>query len=131
MDILDLNLTDIPEETVLPEGDYKLRIDADPEQKTAKSSGNEYLNVVLTPVEYPDAPVIYHILTLPNAAADERQNRGRLRRIKQFCDAFGVDYASGIDLSLFAGLEGWGYVVLEEDPEYGARNKVRRFLTGK
>ena len=129
MSFLDFNLQDVPELNALPEGEYELRILAC-EVKTS-AAGNPMVSISMDCPAEVTSKGIHHTLMLPTAADDEKKKNGRLRGLKGFCDAFGIDYSNGITLDeSVVGLTGWAILGIESSEEYGDQNRVRRFVSG-
>ena len=130
MSFLDYNLNDVPELTALPDGqEYELRI-LECEVKTS-AAGNP---MVITRFDVPSEPNskgITHVMMLPTQADDEKKRNGRLRALKMFCEAFDIPTDGGIELGEnVVGNTGWAILGIEDSPEYGEQNRVRRFVTG-
>lgn len=129
MSFLDFNLNDVPELIALPEGEYQLRI-LEIEVKTSQA-GNPMVQMRLDVPEEPNSKGITHTIMLPTQADDEKKRNGRLRSLKAFCDAFGIDHSNGITLDeSVVGSTGWAILGIEDSPEYGEQNRVRRFIAG-
>jgi len=131
---LDLNLQDVPELTALPEGEYELRLNK-LELRTVNNSASTYngAQFLLCSFEVPSEPTskgISHTLFLPRDVDDEKTRNNRLRGIKTFCEAFGIDFSHGLDLDEISSsaATGWALLKIEEDAEYGEQNRIRRFI---
>lgn len=130
MSFLDFNLNDVPELSALPDGqEYELRI-LECEVKNS-AAGNPMVICRFDVPSEPNSKGITHVMMLPTQADDEKKRNGRLRSLKMFCDAFGIDYGSGISLGEeVVGNTGWAILGIEDSPEYGEQNRVRRFVAG-
>jgi hypothetical protein len=129
MSFLDYDLQNVPELEVLPEGEYELRILAC-EVKTSQA-GNPMVSLSLDCPAEPNSKGIHHTIMLPTDADDEKKRNGRLRSLKGFCEAFGINTVGGITLDdSVVGNTGWAIIAIESSPEYGDQNRVRRFVTG-
>ena len=127
MSIINLDLGNVQEPTPVPDGEYLVRVVGIPEVKTSQS-GNNYINVRLELVGESGAMDVYDSITLPGADQTVEANEKRKLRLKRFCDAFGVSYSGGqIDLASAEGAEAVAILSVENDPEYGTRNRVRRY----
>lgn len=133
---LDLNLADVKELVALPEGEYELRLNK-AEMRTVSNTNSSYYGAqfLLLSFDVPgeaDSKGISHTLFLPRDQDDDKQKNNRLRSIKNFCDAFGVDYSQGIDIEELntSAATGWAMLKVEEDEEYGEQNRIRRFVIG-
>lgn len=129
MGVLDnLDLTNVPELCAVTEGEYELRI-LEAGEHTGKNSGKLSVKVTLEIANEANAEYIYHYLSIPQPDDDERQKNNKLRRIKSFFDAFGIE--QGTPYEDWRGMMGWALVGLEEDSQTGEpRNTVKRFVTG-
>jgi hypothetical protein len=129
MSFLDLNVNDVPDLTVLPEGEeYELRI-LECEIKTS-SKGNQGIQCRFDCPAEPNSKDITHWIGIPDASADEKKRNAALRRIRDFCICFGINTVGGIDLSDVQGRTGWAILAIENDDTYGEQNKIKRFITG-
>lgn len=127
MSIINLDLGNVKEPAPVPDGEYLVRVVGIPEVKTAQS-GNNYINVRLELVGESGAMDVYDSITLPGADQTVEANEKRKLRLKRFCDAFGISYSGGqIDLASAEGAEAVAILSVENDPEYGTRNRVRRY----
>lgn len=127
MSFLDLNLNDVPSLDAVEAGEYEVRI-VEVEIKTSKNTGGE---MILCRLDIPSEPAskdLTHVMMLPTAADDEKKKVRRLQAIKEFCDAFGIDYSKGLSLHNPEGLTAWAILGIEETDEYGRQNRVKRFI---
>lgn len=131
MSILDINLADVPELTTVEAGtEVEVQIGA-LEQGESKSSGNQMLTCRINVTSVDNVGAIFHYLTLPGADDDENTKNSKLRRLKRFCESFGIDFSSGIDLEAAVGKQSWAILNEETDEEYGARNTIKRFIAAR
>ena len=130
MGVLDnLDLENVPELEVVTEGEYEVRI-MDAGDHVSKNTGNNMVRLVLEILSEPNADTIYHYITLPQMDDDERKRNGKLRRIKDFLAAFGLDQQS--DYADWIGATGWALIGSEEDERTGnPRNNVKRFIVSR
>lgn len=130
MGVLDnLDLENVPELEVVTEGEYEVRI-MDAGDHVSKNTGNNMVRLVLEILGEPNADTIYHYITLPQMDDDERKRNGKLRRIKDFLAAFGLDQQS--DYADWIGATGWALIGSEEDERTGnPRNNVKRFIVSR
>lgn len=134
MSFLDFNFNDVPELKALDEGEYELRL-TKAEMRTVNNANSTYngAQFILLSFDVPakaDSKGISHTLFLPREEDDEKQKNNRLRGMKAFFDAFGIDYNQGVDIDALntSGATGWALLKVEEDPEYGEQNRIRRFI---
>lgn len=94
----ELNVSDVPPTVVLPEGDYRLRVDKieykQPEKKPNKQR-YWYFNVRCSAIEHPTAEDIFLMVPYPTPDDDEKTKMRKMRELKQFLDAVGIDTSSG------------------------------------
>lgn len=130
MGVLDnLDLDNVPELGAVAEGEYELRI-VDAGDYTSKTSGQAMIRVVLEIVGEANAEALYHYLTLPQFDDDEKRKNGKLRRIKEFLSAFGIDQKS--EYADWNGSTAWALLSANPDDRDGRlRNDVKRFIVSK
>ena len=124
--LADFDFENLPETSAVQEGEYE-GIIVDAGEHTGKTSGKTSIRVVLDLPGEANAETIYHYLSLPTPDDDEKARNRKLRRIKEFLQAFGLsqqeDYADWI------GHKAWALVGVEEDQQTGQpRNIIKRFL---
>ena len=96
--------------------------------KQSGNTGQNYISVRLEVVGEAGAQDVYDIIMLPAEGQTPESNEKRKLRLKRFCDAFGISYEGGqIDLASAEGLDAIAILSVENDPEYGERNRVRRY----
>lgn len=124
-----LDLDNVPELSAVADGEYEVRI-MDAGDHVSKNTGNNMVRLVLEILGEPNADTIYHYITLPQMDDDERKRNGKLRRIKDFLAAFGLDQQS--DYADWIGATGWALIGSEEDERTGnPRNNVKRFIVSR
>lgn len=136
MSLLDFNVTDVPDQTVLPQGQHQLEVArAEVRQQKPEKGQSEFLMLTLVPTEDPNAKEITHVLMLPDETVNERDNNNRARRLKEFIKAFGISAYTVADIKAAAandslvGASGFGVLAIESSEEYGEQNRVQRFLS--
>lgn len=129
MSLLDLNLGDIPDLVVVEPDEYELRV-LFIEQVTA-STGKPMISARFEILGEPNAAEVYHNFMLPTGSEDERQSNNMRRRIRQFFEAFDIDFTATVDLVDVVGLTGWAILGERDDEEYGKSNTIRRWVTRK
>lgn len=130
-DILDLNLGDVPDLKAIDAGEYELTVTS--AKKDKSKSGNDMLSIVFRVNDVPNTLPIFHYMTLPSEDDDPEIRNSKLRRIKAFYQAFGVDVSSPVDVEEdLPGLTGFALLRFEEaTDEFEERNSVKRFVTPK
>jgi len=127
MTLLRLNIAGVKEPEVVAKGEYQVKL-VGVELRTSKSGG-QYLNASVA-VDAENAPLIFHVMMLP--AGDEHDNL-RLLNIKRFCNAFGISEDDGFEFDTenkmigVKNLRASAFIDVEEDPEYGTRNVIKRW----
>ena len=92
MGFIELNLDGVQEASVVPEGEYDLRV-ARFEATTSKKGNAMYRAMVLVEdQEYNNALPINHFLVLPTNDDDTDVLNMKLRNIKRFLAAFGIAF---------------------------------------
>ena len=123
MAIINVDLGNIPETTLLDKGEYEVRVVGKPVVKTSQA-GNNYINVALEALDNPTADTVYHILTLPNQGEIEKHSLRRRRDI--------AHYNGELDLDQFEGKSGYVLMGIEEGSgNYPQRNKVTSLLPAR
>jgi hypothetical protein len=74
-----------------------------------------------------------YYMALPHAEMDEDQANNALRKIKKFCEAFGLAVPAKINTKEDVGMEAWALVEQKADSsdyadENGFTNNVKRFV---
>lgn len=130
MGVLDnLDLDNVPELGAVAEGEYELRI-IEAGDYVSKTSGQNMIRVVLEIVGEANAETLYHYLSLPQFDDDEKRKNNKLRRIKEFLSAFGIDQRD--EYSDWNGQTAWALLSANPDDRDGRlRNDVKRFITAK
>lgn len=120
------NLSDIPEQSVVPTGIYDLRI-IKAQEKTSKM-GRKGIMQIIEIVSEDNALNIFDTLWLPMDSDDEGKKMTMLRMLKERLQALNLPTDGSVELADFAGLEFSASVVLTEDPEYGNKNEIKKIL---
>ncbi len=128
--IFTINLDEAVEPQILDDGEFLLRVIM-AETRVSKT-GNKYLNIRFDVPDQPHAEDIYHIIMAPNGKDAKQDNRNALAA-KSFYKAFGIepDENWSVDLDSLGGKTGWALLTIKNDEQYGDKNAVRRFVTGK
>lgn len=126
MGILDeMELDNLPEEKALPDGEYEVVI-LSAEEYIGKESGKMSIRVILSVPDEPEAQDIFHYISLPQPDDTEKTRFRKMRRIRDFLDAFGLTKADPYDL--WVGHKSWALLKQEMDNHGEPRNSVVRFL---
>ena len=121
------NVADVPEPIALPAGEYIARIVKFEDRARSKGPGTMSA-ITLTFPNNPDSKLLTHYLMHPDTVEDETKMNNCLRRIKQFCNCFGLDADGGFDESDAVGSEGTVILDMETSEEWGEQNNIRRFI---
>lgn len=129
----DYDLDAVPELHTLPIGEAELRlISAELKQQKPDKGTGYFLQLKFQSVTDPNAENIMHIMMLPQAEKEERTNNNRLRALKDFAAAYGVPCKSLSELinNVYNSIGNSGFALLkiEESPEYGAQNRISKFV---
>jgi len=127
--ILDINLDDVPDLTIVDTDEYELSL-CGVEIKTSKK-GEPYINAVFDIMGEPNAQKIYHIVMLPSDSCDEDTLIRRKRQMKKFYTALGIPLSGQeVDLEDYIGTTVSAFVGVQEgDSEYPeSKNNIRRFI---
>lgn len=123
-----------PETKPVEPGIYKLRF-LGGDIRTSKN-GNRYLNSRFAIVEddsgvrVQNAGIVFDIKMLPTDEDEIDQKESRQRGLKQILVALGEN-GSSLDLDTLTGNLCTAMLDKENDPQYGERNRIRRFLLDK
>lgn len=112
-------------------GEYQLRILNLEINKQKKEPFGQFLQATLDIPSEPKSKNIYHVMMFPTAQDDEKKTNNRKRAIQFFFQAFGIDVSRGVNLAEAVGNMGWALLEEEDDPEYGTRNRVKKFILPK
>lgn len=129
--LLDIDVTDAQEPIAIPAGDeVKLRIvDC---RKDVDKNDNEYILPRFEVVDQPLAKDFTKYIGLPNTEMNEKQVLKAKWNLKSFYLSFGIDSSKPVNPEEdFLGLEGWAILGLEDNPEYGEQNYIKKFVAGR
>lgn len=128
---LDLNLDEVPDLHAVPgDREYQLKV-SDAKVGTssgAKTSGQQYVLVYFNIMDEPDTKRVTYPIMLPSPEEDEDTNNGRKRQMKAFLQALGFDISTGFNVEELQGETCWAILDVEDDPQYGERNNIKRFV---
>ena len=134
MSILGIDPNNIPEAVYLEPGDHELLCDH-AEYKVSEKSGRSMIELRLKSIDNPEAETIFHYLVGAREGDSVKTIRLFAERLQEACDAFGVDLNSVTSeeelAQAFIGKTGWASVGVEEDPEFGRRNIIKRFIASQ
>ncbi len=131
--ILDMNLEDVPDLELAPEGQNRLVIAAPPRVNSGEKNDKPWSNVSIA-LSAPDAQNthrIYHTLWLPQAGDDEDRANSSKRQIKNFMIAFGIPITGPLQLENWAGSEGHAILKRVSDPEREDKMVISKVVLGQ
>ena len=131
---LEKEITDAPEPKVLPKGsEVKARIIAVREGISEKNDAQWYAPVF----DVPNEPLVmeFNSFFWDLADRDKLEPKAATRAFRQFrlfAEAFDLDFSKPFSWEDdLIGLEGWVILGVKKDEEYGDKNTVKKFVTGK
>ena len=119
------NLSDIPESGPVEPGEYDLRIVQAKEQ--SYNSGAKAILLICEVLDNDNADDIFHKLWLPTDTDTEKKAATKLRMIKEFLDAIGLNPDDVQDPGDFVGIEFTAKLKIDEY-EGQRRNEVERVV---
>ena len=124
--ILDINVEDVAELQVIPDGEEILLQIDDAEVRKSKK-GQDMLVVRFSAPEHEDTRSIMEYFILPHEYEDDlERKKGSQRKIKRFCEAFSLPLDK-LDIEGLVGETGYAVVKVEEY-EGDESNKIRKFM---
>lgn len=127
MGFMDTDLNEVQDIIVLEPGEYQLRCVKAEVKVSAK--GNEYLNLRLDIPEIINADDVYYMLMAPDGNDPKVDNKRKIA-LRTACEAFGVPYDAIRNPEMFEGNMVWAVLGVEDDEEYGPKNRVKRIIQG-
>lgn len=124
---IDIDVGDAVELQAVEEGNYNILCN-DAERR--EGDNGPYIMLRCEIPDIMESKGITHVMMLPQQSDDPKQQNRRKLQIKRACEAFGVDYEGGFNLSDFNQQEAEAYLTVEESEEYGRQNNIRRFVNG-
>lgn len=124
---LDDTLDDV-KDLVAYEGECKLRVTG---ARIGRKSPEKapYILIRFELPDYEDAKDLTHVIGLADPQIDSAKESNTKRlRLREFYEAFGVDYSQPVNIEALTDLEGWAILALETSPDYGEQSRVRRFV---
>lgn len=126
MGFISVALDDVKEPTVVPEGEYDLRIVKKEDKESKKGNPMTVCYIRIEDAAVANPAIIVHYMTPPTADTPMDQVSMRLLDIKRFLQLFGVGYGDGgFDTDDLVGATGRGYLIQEEGEDRVVRNKLR------
>lgn len=126
-----VDFSDVYEPEALPAGtEAEVRI-LDADLRTAKNNPNtKFISLRLEVPSNPKANDFYHTLFLVGPTDDAKKANNKKLALLNFSKAFGADLSRGMSPKDLVGYTAWAILDEEDDPQYGKRNVVRRWVVG-
>lgn len=131
---------DVPDPVILPVDNYQLGLNSAPvlldqEEDPEKQYGGtgSYIKAYLEFIEHPEAAIITHVMMLPHEQSEEREALQRRRAIRQFCEAYNINYKAD-PINFEEGVGGVAWATVKVNPPkggYDESNGIRRFILKK
>jgi hypothetical protein len=127
------NLNDVPDLILIDDNtEARVRLTKAIVKDSKTTAGNKYIEAYVVADDFPNSPAIRIMMMLPSADSDAKQKMDRLRNIKDFCTAFGVQQV-GTKLLLEAAVANqpwaWAIIGIEKgEGEYKDKNRIKRFV---
>lgn len=137
LDFSDENLDGARDLMAADEGEYRVRIKdwkTDDDGKIVKLNDDDkpFIMPILEIVNHPDADYFKdftHFLWLPDSWMDSKKKNKASFDLREFLNAFGIDYHQKIDPESTIGAEADAYLIMTDDDQYGEQNRVKKFVT--
>lgn len=133
--IMDLDLTDVKPLVPVEAGTYDMQIlSAKRDQfESTKHPGKTFkvIRVLLKIMDRPEAALVNHTFFLPGPDDTQEQADSAKRRLRFFCEAFGLELSThDIDEWVASWKNATGQAILKQvdSEEFGVQNEVKRFL---
>jgi len=130
--VVDYDTTEAVEMSAVPEGEYKVQVLKAEYKGPKPDSDKDWLAISLM-LDIPDevaADYLSHMHFLPRQTQEPKNFQRALGDLKIFKQAFGIPEAEAFTPDDLVGREAWAYLVIEDDPQYGRQNRVKRWTVG-
>lgn len=131
-----INLPDVDdavEPMVVDAGEYKLQIataSVGVVGEGKKNAGKPYLKVLFEILNEPTAKMVGDVMMFPHADMEPKALNQAKLGLKKFYEAFGIAGGATSPDSM-RGLEGWAFLGVQHDEQYGDKNTVKRYIAGR
>lgn len=129
MGIIKVNLNDVQEPTVI-EADSEVTVRITSVKEGTDKNGYNYIMPNFEVPAVANAKPFNKYLALPHPDMDAKKKNSTGWALLQFFKAFQIDPDAEIDVEDMIGLEADAILGVENDPQYGDKNYVKRFVTG-
>lgn len=117
------DLSAVPEQAPVAEGEYDLRITS--AKEVTSSGGRKGVLFICDIVGEDNATTLFHRLWFPFDSEDDAKKQTMWRMIKEFVVAL-TGESKEMEVADFIGLEFSAILSYDDDPEFGARNELKR-----
>lgn len=94
-------------------------------------NGNSYILPTFEVVNEPYCPEFTKFIGLPNKDMSDKKHAQVKNRVIDFEECFGVEILGRkFDTEEARGQRGWCILGVEEDPEYGDKNYIKKYVRG-
>lgn len=120
------DLSDIPEVSPVPEGEYQLKV-RKAKNQVSDNTGRAGMLLVLQILGEPNAGSVFHTLWYPFEHEDEEKQTVMWRMVKEFIDRIGLDSSASPEPKDFEGIEFSAKLRLNTDLDR-PRNEIERVI---
>lgn len=121
-----LELDDVQEAVLVPEGEYELQIVTVEDTESKKGNEMTRIGIKVLDADVPNPNLVNHWIVYPNDSTPADQVQMRLLDIKRFLHCFGIDAPDGeIDSEEFKGATGRATIIQEEGDDGNTYNRLR------
>lgn len=136
LDLTDEKMEDAVEPKAVNDGEYTVQIvnwktDDKGDVTKKDTNDNPFIMPVLEVCECPEADFakpISHYLRLPHEDMSKKDRNATLWTLKEFFNAFGIDFAQRIDYEETIGKKADALLIIQPDEGYGEQNRIQRFI---
>lgn len=130
--IIDHDTTEAVEMSAVPEGEYKVIVLKSEFKHPKPESDKEWIALTMM-LDIPDeqsADFFNHMHFLPHKSQDPKNFQRALGDLKVLKQAFGIPESQPFTPDDLVGKEAWAYLTIDDDPQYGRQNRIKRWVTG-
>lgn len=120
------NLSDIPELSIVPAGEYDLRLIS--RKETTSKDGRKGIQTVWEIVGEDNALNVFDNIWLPMDKDDPGKANTMWRMIKERLSALGLPTDGSLELSDFDGITCSARLEIENSEQYGDKNVIKKIL---
>lgn len=138
LDLSDERMEDVVEPKAVDDGEYTLKLidwltTVDGEVTRINSNDQPYIMPRLEIIDCEEAIFaknISYYLPLVHSSMTKKEKNDTLWRLKEFFDAFEVDYTQRIEYEEIIGKTAEALLITQADEGFGEQNKISRFISG-